>query len=231
MSYATIKLVHLPRSFRPWIGYGLALSLILLMGARRAPSHAPAAADAPDKSIEASATPASFTEIATVHPVPNLSTPPAPTATANQSMELMHDLPSSVTAMAPDPAPEASVGSTRILWMEVTAYCACKKCCGPHASGLTASGRSVTYNNGTFVAADTTRLPFGTRLMIAGYNDGKPVEVIDRGSAIKGNRLDVFFPSHDQALTWGRRWIAVAVAADGADDSTPGPRTPITTDR
>src|SRR5262245_45780006 len=39
---------------------------------------------------------------------------------------------------------------THIIWMEVTAYCPCHKCCGPKAAGLTASGKRVTYNDGRF---------------------------------------------------------------------------------
>ena len=94
--------------------------------------------------------------------------------------------------------------------MEVTAYCPCPKCCGAGASGLTASGKRITYNNGRFVAADKV-LPFGTKLVIPGYNNGESVEVLDRGGAIKGNKLDVFFPTHDQAKAWGRRMIAVTM--------------------
>ena len=41
--------------------------------------------------------------------------------------------------------------------------------------------------------------------------DGQPVPVIDRGGAIKGHKLDVFFDSHEAALEWGRQWVAVAV--------------------
>jgi 3D (Asp-Asp-Asp) domain-containing protein len=99
----------------------------------------------------------------------------------------------------------------RVMWMEVTAYCACRKCCGASAKGITASGRSVAYNRGKFVAADIGVLPFGTELRIPGYNDGQPVEVIDKGGAIKGNRLDVHFPSHRAALEWGRQWVPVVV--------------------
>jgi 3D (Asp-Asp-Asp) domain-containing protein len=94
--------------------------------------------------------------------------------------------------------------------MEVTAYCPCTKCCGPKAQGLTANGQSVSYNDGKFVAADTDVLPFGTRLLIPGYH-ADAVEVIDRGGAIKGNRLDVFFPTHEAALEWGRRQVDVIV--------------------
>ena len=95
--------------------------------------------------------------------------------------------------------------------MEVTAYCACKKCCGAGAKGLTASGKTVRHNKGVFVAADTDLLPFGTRLRIPGYHSGRTVEVIDRGGAIQGQRLDVFFPTHQQAMEWGRQRIQVEV--------------------
>ena len=99
----------------------------------------------------------------------------------------------------------------RQMWMEVTAYCPCTKCCGPHANGITASGQPVTVNLGRFVAADTRVLPFGSTVRIPGYHDGQPVPVLDRGGAIKGDHLDVFFPSHQQALDWGRRWVLVEV--------------------
>jgi 3D (Asp-Asp-Asp) domain-containing protein len=98
-----------------------------------------------------------------------------------------------------------------VVTMEVTAYCPCKKCCGPRAAGITASGKTVDYDDGKFVAADTKVLPFGTRVSIPGYHGGSPVEVIDRGGAIKGNKLDVFFESHEAALRWGRRKLAVTI--------------------
>ena len=95
--------------------------------------------------------------------------------------------------------------------MTVTAYCPCKICCGKNARGVTASGKKVGYNKGRFVAADTSVLPFGTRVRVPGYNRSKPVEVIDRGGAIVGNSLDVFFKTHKQAAEWGRKTIWVDV--------------------
>lgn len=117
-----------------------------------------------------------------------------------ESVELLHEIKPQLPQTAPQP---------RIVMMEVTAYCACTKCCGPNAQGITASGKDVTYNAGKFVAADRS-MPFGTKLLIPGY-DSQPVEVIDRGGAIKGNKLDVFYASHDEALEWGRRTLPVTV--------------------
>lgn len=122
----------------------------------------------------------------------------------NVSRELMHDAMSSAT---PGVNPHK-----KVLWMEVTAYCGCTKCCGSSARGITASGRSIVYNGGQFVAADTKVLPFGTKVQIPGYANDQLVEVIDRGGAIKGNHLDVFFPTHEAAKEWGRKWMGVTVA-------------------
>jgi len=121
----------------------------------------------------------------------------------SNSEDLMHDIIQVPQVSAPMP-------HARVIWMQVTAYCPCPKCCGPHASGITASGKLVNYNSGEFIAADTSLLPFGTKVIVPGYST-TPVEVIDRGSAIKGNHIDVFFTSHEQAMHWGRQWIPVTV--------------------
>lgn len=93
--------------------------------------------------------------------------------------------------------------------VKVTAYCPCEKCCGEFADGITASGHRIQKGD-KFVAADPN-IPFGTLLTIEGYAEGLPVPVLDRGGAIKGNRIDVFFDSHDEALKWGKRWLKVKV--------------------
>jgi 3D (Asp-Asp-Asp) domain-containing protein len=140
-----------------------------------------------------------FIGMTTVHAARALDRPQSQAPAAG---ELMHDIIQTPQV--------TSLPQTKIVWMEVTAYCPCTKCCGPHASGTTASGKPVSYNAGRFVAADTTLLPFGSKVIVPGYG-AMPVEVIDRGSAIKGNHLDVFFPTHEQAVTWGRQWIPVTV--------------------
>lgn len=35
--------------------------------------------------------------------------------------------------------------------------------------------------------------------------------VRDRGGAIKGNRLDLYFKTHRQAREWGVKWIDVRI--------------------
>ena len=93
--------------------------------------------------------------------------------------------------------------------MRVTAYCPCPKCCGRFSDGITACAHKIKPGD-TFVAADQM-YPFGTQMIVPGYNNARPVKVLDRGGAIKGNRLDVFFHSHQQALNWGVRYINVKV--------------------
>ena len=93
--------------------------------------------------------------------------------------------------------------------MRVTAYCPCPKCCGEYSDGVTACGHKIQPGD-VFVAADK-RYSFRTEMVIPRYNDGQPVKVLDRGGAIQGNRLDVFFASHQEALEWGVRYLDVKV--------------------
>jgi 3D (Asp-Asp-Asp) domain-containing protein len=93
--------------------------------------------------------------------------------------------------------------------MRVTAYCPCPKCCGKYAKGITACGYKI-HRGDALVAADK-KYSFGTEVIIPGYNNNRPVKVLDRGGAIYGNRLDVLFDSHEKALKWGVKDIEVRV--------------------
>lgn len=86
----------------------------------------------------------------------------------------------------------------------VTAYCPCVKCCGK-SNGITASG--IKAVEGVTVAADTNILPFGTEIEI----DGHVYIVQDKGGAIKGNRIDLYFDSHQEALNFGRQIKEVTI--------------------
>ena len=92
------------------------------------------------------------------------------------------------------------------FWANISAYCPCERCCGKYADGITADGTRLGPNS-KGCAADK-RWPYGTLMEIPGYGN---VPVFDRGGAIKGNKLDVFFDSHEDALQWGRRQLLVTV--------------------
>lgn len=79
---------------------------------------------------------------------------------------------------------------------KITYYCACEQCCGK-TNGITASG--VKAKEGVTVAADTSKLPFGTRIYIKGIG-WRTVQ--DRGGAIKGNRLDIYISSHNNPMPY-----------------------------
>lgn len=83
-----------------------------------------------------------------------------------------------------------------------TGYCACISCCGK-TNGVTASGVVARANH--TIAADTRVLPFGTQVVI----NGKVYTVEDRGGAIQGNRIDIYFASHQEALNYGKRYVKV----------------------
>lgn len=108
--------------------------------------------------------------------------------------------------------------------MLVTGYCPCQKCCEWHRNwlfrpvyssgplkgkrkdvGMTASG--VRARHGT-IAADTRRYAFGTVMKIDGYGMGR---VEDQGGAIKGDHIDLFFDSHQDAVEWGKRYVRVLI--------------------
>jgi len=100
-------------------------------------------------------------------------------------------------------------GEWQTVQMRVTAYCPCPKCCGKYSDGKTACGHKIRPGD-AFAAADK-RYSFDTEMIIAGYQNGQPVKVLDRGGAIRGNRLDVFFHSHEEALEWGVKHLNVKI--------------------
>lgn len=67
----------------------------------------------------------------------------------------------------------------------------------------TASGVPPHYG---VMAVDTSVVPFGTKVFVEGY--GYAV-ARDRGSAIRGNRIDLFFESQSEAMNWGLRTVNV----------------------
>ena len=85
------------------------------------------------------------------------------------------------------------------LEVDVTHYCACAKCCGSNADGITASGKQAARG----MVAMSSYYPFGTQIMI----NGTMYTVEDRGgSGIENDihRVDIFVPDHNEARRLGR---------------------------
>lgn len=94
-------------------------------------------------------------------------------------------------------------GNSGTTIYKVTAYCPCAKCCGK-TNGITASGTKAT--EGRTIATDSN-FAFGTKLSI----NGVTYVVEDRGGAIKGNKIDLYFDTHAEALAWGVKYLPVQV--------------------
>jgi 3D (Asp-Asp-Asp) domain-containing protein len=106
-------------------------------------------------------------------------------------------------AAAPPPAPpvaatpvQPAAGSGKQLTVVATAY----SLHGGTASGLP-TGPGV-------VAVDPTVIPLGTRMYIPGYGPGIAA---DTGTAIKGLRIDLWFPTLQQTYEWGKRTVTITL--------------------
>lgn len=101
---------------------------------------------------------------------------------------------------------------------KLTAYCSCKKCCGFWAYGrpLDENGNDIVIGasgerlyQGVSVAVDPAVIPYDSKV----YIDGKEYIAHDCGGAIKGNRIDVYFDNHQDALDFGVQYANVEVDA------------------
>jgi len=133
-------------------------------------------------------------------------------STRDNGPALGQELPTPVVSLADAPTFDGRpLRAVKTLRMLITAYSPDARSCGKWADGVTASGYSVWTNGMKLVAADTKLLPFGTIITVPGYNNGRPVPVLDRGGAIKKARLDVLYPTHERALQWGVQRLDVTV--------------------
>lgn len=111
---------------------------------------------------------------------------------------------SSVNA-APAPATTTSKPSAKELTVEATAYTAsCEGC-----SGITATGIDLKANpNQKVIAVDPSIIPLGSKVYVEGYGEAIAGDV---GGAIKGNKIDVFIPSKQDAIEFGVQQLKVTV--------------------
>lgn len=113
-------------------------------------------------------------------------------------------------------APEPEKAEPDWTEYEATAYCACEKCCGTWAEnrpdGIVYTASGAAAQEGVTIAADWDVLPPGTVVFIDGL--GERV-VQDRGGAIKGNAVDIYFEDHNEALIFGRQTVRLYIVEGG----------------
>ncbi|MEE9605764.1 MAG: 3D domain-containing protein [Candidatus Scalindua sp.] len=102
-----------------------------------------------------------------------------------------------------------SATNLRAAVFTATAYCSCVKCCNKNPSdkwyGVTATGKVAQWGT---VAVDRRIIKLGSRLRIEGFPN-TTFRAEDVGGAIKGNHIDIWFPSHKEALNFGVKKMAV----------------------
>lgn len=86
------------------------------------------------------------------------------------------------------------------------------------AYGITFSGVEVIRDLYSTIAADLSLYPLGTIFYIPGYGYGV---VADKGSAIKGNKLDLYYPTVEEVYeNWGKREVEVYLIELGSGEIT-----------
>ena len=107
-----------------------------------------------------------------------------------------------VTVSSSKEEPESYGAEMTVTATAYTAYCA-------GCSGTTAYGIDLRANpNQKVIAVDPRVIPLGTRVWVEGYGEAIAG---DTGGAIKGNKIDVFIPSYDNAIAWGVKEVKLRV--------------------
>lgn len=86
---------------------------------------------------------------------------------------------------------------SRAYVMKASAYCI--------PGGTTATGAAVRTG---IIAVDPRVIPLGKSVYVEGYG---PARALDTGGAIKGNRIDLYMNSTQEAMSWGVRNVTVYV--------------------
>ena len=102
---------------------------------------------------------------------------------------------------------------------KLTAYCSCEKCCGEWALNRPKdeNGEDIVYGStgsiliaGASIAVDPSVIPYGSNVEINGHT----YTAQDTGGAIQGNRIDVYFDNHQDALNFGVQYAEVFLIVD-----------------
>ncbi len=98
------------------------------------------------------------------------------------------------------------------ILFSITAYCSCKKCCGNYSpevrGGIAHTATGTVPEQGRTIAVDPSVIPYGSRVTIEGVGT---FIAEDCGGGIRGNRIDMYFESHEDAVRWGRKLLYVTI--------------------
>ncbi|KMY32593.1 peptidoglycan-binding protein [Lysinibacillus xylanilyticus] len=102
-------------------------------------------------------------------------------------------------------APSTSKTAAKEITVEASAYTAsCEGC-----TGITATGINLKTNpNAKVISVDPAIIPLGSKVYVEGYGEAIAG---DTGGAIKGNRIDVFIPSQQDAINFGVKKLKVTI--------------------
>lgn len=112
--------------------------------------------------------------------------------------------------------PETALSKKSLGEFKLTAYCSCEKCCGVWAKNrptdkngnvIVVGSVGIPLVPGVSVAVDPSVIPYGSLIEI----NGKEYSADDCGGAINGNRIDVYFAEHEEALRFGVQYAEVFV--------------------
>ncbi len=100
---------------------------------------------------------------------------------------------------------------TKYFILEATGYYPGIECCYPFDDGFTAIG-DVAGRGSVAIDDKNGPLQMGQMVWIEGYGPGK---CNDRGSAIKGWKIDLCFETIEEAREWGKKLVKVYLIKGG----------------
>ncbi|MCM3531027.1 LysM peptidoglycan-binding domain-containing protein [Cytobacillus oceanisediminis] len=140
------------------------------------------------------------------NPEPEPAKPAAEAKPATEPAKAEAESKPAAEAEAEAPAETANNETAQnVLNMEATAYTAdCEGC-----SGITATGINLKENpDQKVISVDPNVIPLGTKVHVEGYGNAVAG---DTGGAIKGNKIDIFLPSQEDAINFGRKTVKVTI--------------------
>ncbi|AND39989.1 LysM peptidoglycan-binding and 3D domain-containing protein [Cytobacillus oceanisediminis] len=140
------------------------------------------------------------------NPEPEPAKPAAEAKPATEPAKAEAESKPAAEAEAEAPAETANNETAQnVLNMEATAYTAdCEGC-----SGITATGINLKENpDQKVISVDPNVIPLGTKVHVEGYGNAVAG---DTGGAIKGNKIDIFMPSQEDAINFGRKTVKVTI--------------------